>query len=68
MTEIVFSGAIRVPFSVQDLDSFRRWCLSDEFPDQGEIEFLNGLLWVDPTRERDEHNQIKTAIGMIGRE
>jgi Uma2 family endonuclease len=61
MTEIVFAGTMRLPV-IQDLDSFRRWCLSDEFPDQGEIEFLNGLLWVDPTTERDEHNQIKTAI------
>ena len=44
MTEIVFSGAIRVPVLVQDLDSFRRWCLSEEFPEEGNISFLNGQL------------------------
>ncbi len=62
MTEIVFSGAIRVPFWVQDLDSFRRWSLSEEFPDQGNISFLDGQLWVDPSMEREVHNQIKYAI------
>jgi Uma2 family endonuclease len=62
MTEIVFSGAIRVPLWIQDLESFRRWCLSDEFPDQGNISFLNGQLWVDPSMERDVHSQIKFAI------
>src|SRR4051794_23755651 len=62
MTEIVFSGGLRVPVWVQDLESFRRWTLSDEYPDQGEISYLGGLLWVDPSMERDIHNQIKTTI------
>lgn len=65
MTEIVFSGAIRVPVWVQDLESFRRWCLSEEFPDEGNISFLNGQLWVDPSMERDIHTQIKLAIAAI---
>ena len=62
MTEIVVGGAIRVPVWVQDLDSFRRWCLSADFPDQGNISFLDGQLWVDPSMERDVHSQIKYAI------
>jgi Uma2 family endonuclease len=62
MTEIVFSGTIRVPFWVRDLKSFRRWTLSEEYPDQGKISFLGGKLWVDPSMERDIHNQIKTQI------
>jgi Uma2 family endonuclease len=62
MTEIVLAGTIRVPVWVQDIESFRRWSLSAEFPDQGEISFLNGLLWVDPSMERDIHNQIKTQM------
>jgi Uma2 family endonuclease len=62
MTEIVFGGAIRVPVWVQDLESFRRWCLSEEFPDEGNVSFLNGQLWVDPSMERDVHSQIKFAI------
>jgi Uma2 family endonuclease len=62
MTEIVLGGTIHVPSWVQDLESFRRWTVSDEYPDQGEISFLDGTLWVDPSLERDVHNQIKTAI------
>jgi Uma2 family endonuclease len=77
MPELILSGSIRVPEWVQDLDSFRRWTRSDEYPDQGEISFLGGLLWVDPSMERDVHNQIKTEctitlgglvkVGRLGR-
>lgn len=62
MTEIVVSGAIRVPIWVQDLDSFRRWCLSEDFPEEGNISFLGGELWVDPSMERVIHGHIKFAI------
>src|SRR5437764_4915079 len=60
MAEILIGGGIRVPSWVQDLDSFRRWTLSEEFPEEGEIAFLNDTIWVDPAMERDLHNQIKT--------
>lgn len=65
MTDIVFRGSLHVPVWINDLDSFRKWTLSDEFSDEGEIAFLGGLLWVDPSMERDIHNQIKTAITVI---
>jgi Uma2 family endonuclease len=65
MTELVLGGSIRVPYWVQDLSTFRKWTLSDEFPEQGEIAFLDGRLWVDPAMERDIHNQIKTVITII---
>jgi Uma2 family endonuclease len=62
MAEILVGGGIHVPSWVQDLAAFRRWTLSEEFPEEGEIAFLNGTIWVDPAMERDVHNQIKTAI------
>jgi Uma2 family endonuclease len=65
MTELVLGGSIRVPYWVQDLPTFRKWTLSDEFPEQGEIAFLDGRLWVDPAMERDIHNQIKTVITIV---
>jgi Uma2 family endonuclease len=65
MTELVLGGSIRVPYWVQDLPTFRKWTLSDDFPDEGEIAFLDGRLWVDPAMERDIHNQIKTVITIV---
>lgn len=65
MTELIVAGTVRVPVSAQDLDSFRRWTLSDKYPNQGEISYLGGLLWVDPSMERDVHNQIKTAVTAV---
>src|SRR5437870_11365060 len=62
MTEFVCGGAIRVPLWVKDFESFRRWTLSEEFPDQGNISWLGGILWVDPSMERDVHNQIKLVV------
>src|SRR5262249_21698388 len=47
---------------VEDLDSFRRWRLSEEAPDRGEIAFLDSYLWVDLTTEEFlTHNQVKAA-------
>src|SRR5688572_1595542 len=63
MPEIVFKGSGRVPTWVQDLESFRRWTRSEEFPEQGNISYLGGLLWVDLSMERDAHNQIKSGVG-----
>ena len=65
MTELVLGGNIRIPYWVQDLPTFRRWTISDDFPEIGEIAFLDGRLWVDPAMERDIHNQIKTVITII---
>jgi Uma2 family endonuclease len=58
----VVGGTIRVPVWVRDLNSFRRWSRSDSYPNEGEISFLGGLLWVDPSMERRAHNQVKTEI------
>src|SRR5882724_1368726 len=51
-----------IPAWVSDLQSFRRWALSDEFPTLGWYSHLNGDLWVDANMERLAHNRVKTAI------
>lgn len=53
---------VRVPVWVSDLESFRRWATSDEFPDLGWYSWLDGELWVDPNMERVGHNLIKSKI------
>ncbi len=56
-------GEVVVPGWVVDLKSFRRWAWSEDFPDHGRVDFLNGTLWVDLTMEDFLlHNQVKWAF------
>lgn len=58
-----FDTAIRIPAWVRDFDTFVTWMHSDEFPDEGRIEFLNGEIHVDLSMEElVSHNQVKAAI------
>jgi Uma2 family endonuclease len=52
-----------IPGWVVDLDSFRRWARSDDFPRRGRFSYLAGDLWVDLSKEPlFTHNQAKTRI------
>ena len=60
--KVFIQGQVVIPDWVEDLDSFRRWRLSAEAPDRGEIAFLDAYLWVDLTMEEFlTHNQVKAA-------
>jgi Uma2 family endonuclease len=57
MATVVFQGGklyaeheeFSIPEWVVDLASFRRWYQSDEFPEQGRIDYIQGTVWVDMT-------------------
>jgi Uma2 family endonuclease len=60
MSTIVLEERFRIPDDVVDLESFRRWARSDDFPEQGRFSYLNGELWVDVMPEQlFSHNQVK---------
>lgn len=66
--DIMIAGEpmVRVPAWVVDLDSFRRWSLTNEFPDRGRIEYFQGTVWVDMTMEEIySHNQIKQLLNLV---
>jgi Uma2 family endonuclease len=55
---------VRIPDWVEDLESFRRWALSDEFPETGRICYLDGEVWVDMSKEQIfSHNQVRHEFG-----
>lgn len=63
MSSIVIEGRARIPDGIADLESFRRWTQSDEFPEEGRFSYLDGQLWVDWSMEElFTHNQVKAAI------
>ncbi len=57
--------ALLIPDWVCDLESFRRWAKSEEFPSRGWYAHLNGQLWVDPSMEKAAHNRLKTKFSSV---
>lgn len=50
-TGVVFEELVEVPLAVRSLDDFRRWALSDDFPESGRIDFIDGKIEVDMAPE-----------------
>ncbi len=48
---VVFEERVEIPMDLRSLVDFRRWALSDEFPQQGRIDFLGGRIEVDMSPE-----------------
>lgn len=66
MTVHLYSDCVQVPFWVNDLESFRRWMLSDESPEKIPLFFLAGEVWIDMSKEQFfSHNQLKKVIGGV---
>src|SRR4051794_24876815 len=57
---------VRLPEWVVGLQSFRRWADSDEFPEEGRIDYLKGEVWIDMSKEQVfSHNQCKTEFTAV---
>ena len=60
--KVFVQGQVVIPDWVDDLETFRRWRLSEDAPVRGEIAFLDSYLWVDLSLgEFLTHNQVKAA-------
>jgi Uma2 family endonuclease len=65
-TLVVERDSVSIPAWVDDLESFRRWARSDEFPEAGRICFLDGEVWVDMSKEQAFwHNQVKGEFTLV---
>ena len=65
-TFVVERDSVSIPAWVDDLESFRVWVRSDEFPDKGRICFLDGEVWVDMSKEQAFwHNQVKSEYNIV---
>jgi Uma2 family endonuclease len=62
---LVLDDTIRMPASFADLDEFRDWSKSGDYPDRGDYFYLRGDLWVDLSMETLLHNQIKGLFAII---
>jgi Uma2 family endonuclease len=65
-TIVTDSWELDIPADVCDLDSFRRWAHSDDFPERGRIWWLVGKVWADMGQEQlFTHNLVKTQIAAV---
>lgn len=64
-TIVLDSAVVHIPESIPDLESFRRWVHSDQFPEQGRISYLNGEVWLDMSKEQFYHNQAKGEYAIV---
>lgn len=66
MSTIVIADQMRIPSWVNDLESFRRWSRTDDYPERGWVSFLDGEIWVDMDMEQlFFHNQVKTEFTIV---
>lgn len=66
MSTVIIDEAMRVPDSVVDLESFREWVYSDDFPEHGKVSFIQGEVWVEMNAERlQSHVGLKTKLHAV---
>lgn len=72
---VTIEGLVEIPAGVEDLETFRQWALSPDFPEMGRIDYIQGVIDVsgvviDPGMiavqlmpERVvSHSEVKTAL------
>src|SRR5262245_18886652 len=65
-TFVVDDSAVVVPSYVRDHVSFREWAQSNDFPEEGQVCYLNGGVWVDMSKEQlFTHNQVKHELAFV---
>ena len=65
-TIVLYDDAVHIPDRIDSLAAFRRWVRSDEFPETGRICYLDGLVWVDMSKEQlFTHNQVKQEFNLV---
>jgi Uma2 family endonuclease len=62
---IIFEDRLRIPADVFELNKFRNWAHSDDFPERGRISFIAGQIEVDMSPEEiHTHNLLKAALAV----
>jgi Uma2 family endonuclease len=64
-TMLRIEDQVEIPMDLRNLADFRRWAVSDSFPERGRIDYLAGGIEVDMSPE-DLHTHGKLKIQLIG--
>jgi Uma2 family endonuclease len=64
--DVLVADGIRVPGWVVDLETYRKWARSEDYPHSAWVSFLDGAIFVDPNiEELFTHNQVKGAYAFV---
>lgn len=62
---LLFADELEIP-SIRNLAEFREWACSDEFPDKGRIDYIDGTIEVDAmTEEAMSHGSPKSELARV---
>lgn len=62
-TSVIFEEQVEIPMDMRSLDDFRRWALSEAFPERGRIDFVAGKIEVDMSPEElFSHGKLKGLL------
>jgi Uma2 family endonuclease len=65
-TTLRIEDEVEIPMNLQGLADFRRWAVSDAFPERGRIDYLAGSIEVDMSPEDlHTHGKVKTALVVV---
>ncbi|MFH1919560.1 MAG: Uma2 family endonuclease [Planctomycetota bacterium] len=68
-TTVVFEELVEIPLNLGSLADFRRWAVSEDFPERGRIDYIAGRIEVDMSPEDFFcHGTLKTeVVGVLHR-
>jgi len=65
-TSIRFEEQVEIPGNIRSLADFRRWAASEEFPQEGRIDYVAGCIEVDMSPEDlHTHGKLKTELVIV---
>ncbi len=65
-TTIRFEEQVEIPMSIRCLADFRRWAVSEGFPQEGRIDYIGGCIEVDMSPEDlHTHGKLKTELVIV---
>lgn len=63
---ILFEDELRIPYRIDSLAAFRQWAFSEEFPESGRIDYVDGSIEVDSRPDNlFYHSAPKTELGAV---
>ena len=63
MASVIFEEQLELPLDIRSYADFRKWAVSDEFPEVGRIDFVGGNIEVELSPEElYTHNAVKVQL------